>query len=713
MKPAVLLPFFAVASAFAASSIPSGKIFHESSDVSIVEVPVTVVARDGHPLRGLTAADFELEDEGRAQPITAFDVVDLTRKKLASDLPETLPEAARRHFLFLFDFSFATPSEIVHSREAALDFIAHQMGPEDRAAVATTSVEIGPRLLVNFTADRKQLAAALGNVGLPNILDHARDPLAFAFTPPGDPHTRDLVAPGESTAAEKTSVQSEADSIAVLKVYANMARRTSDQYSEARVARHLGEMGSLANALDTVQGTKRIIYFSEGFDGRLIFGGLSKTASDAVADNDAMARGSFWALDVDKRYMNGPLERELSQTMELFRRSDCIVYAVDIARLRADGDATMGQTAEGKETLFLFAHETGGELIENGNDLPGALRRVNDQTSVTYVLSFHPAVNLGEGKFHRLKVRVKRKGTRVSARAGYYEARGFHALSPLERSLAAADVINAGRPGGDIPVRALAMSFAGAGIARVPVIVQIPGDRLSQGDRRESLQLGIYVYVTDEHGTLADYFSRSMSFDLAKQGEQLSSGDLRYYGICHLLPGRYRVRAYVRDERTGRYGFTAITLEVPEADDGQMRALPPLFVSDNGLGMNVRDVAASAANETAEPFEVQGTPFVPRVDPAITPGTEARICLMVYRPGASRDAPFSIDAEIVDSLGRARGPARVALIGRSQPDRAGLQKLLLGFSSGNLPPGDYSLRITVRDPGAEDRSTSEALFTVS
>jgi hypothetical protein len=200
---------------------------------------------------------------------------------------------------------------------------------------------------------------------------------------------------------------------------------------------------------------------------------------------------------------------------------------------------------------------------------------------------------------------------------------------------------------------------------------------------------------------------------MAKEGGRLASGDFRYYGICHLLPGRYRVRAYVRDENTGRYGFTTSPLEVPEAGGAQMRALPPLFVSDGGHGMNVRDAALASSN-AAEPFEVQGTPFVPHVDPSLVSGVGSRVCLMVYRPGAAPGSSFSIDAEIVDAGGRKRAPARVALIGKSRRDSGGLEKVLLDFNAGDLPPGDYSLRITVRDAGPHDQSSSsEARFTVS
>ena len=45
-------------------------------DVRVIEVPVTVTDRSGNPVRGLTAANFQLFDDGRPQTITSFDNID-------------------------------------------------------------------------------------------------------------------------------------------------------------------------------------------------------------------------------------------------------------------------------------------------------------------------------------------------------------------------------------------------------------------------------------------------------------------------------------------------------------------------------------------------------------------------------------------------------------------------------------------------------------
>lgn len=45
---------------------------NETIDVSIVNVDVFVTDRQGNCVRGLTAADFEIREDGRPQPITNF-----------------------------------------------------------------------------------------------------------------------------------------------------------------------------------------------------------------------------------------------------------------------------------------------------------------------------------------------------------------------------------------------------------------------------------------------------------------------------------------------------------------------------------------------------------------------------------------------------------------------------------------------------------------
>jgi VWFA-related protein len=674
-----------------------------------VEVPVHVIGRDGKPVRGLTAADFEVDDDGKKQEITAVDVIDLNHNREVTGLSSDLPSATRRHFLFLFDLTYATSAEILRARDAATRFIVDGLEPEDLAAVATTSVELGARLQMTFTADRRQLVRAIASVGLPSEAEeHAYDPLAFVFSLPGDPTTN------ASTQEQSRGTSSIIDPTSSTRLYAAMAQKDADDYAVTRLGRHLGSMGSLAAALDAVGARKTIIYFSEGFDGRLLFGSTARSRSgDAVqSENDAMYSGQFWTFDVDRRYADGPLHRDLADTVNLFRRSDCVVYPIDIAGLKAEGDSSMGSQNHGEESLFALAHGTGGEVLRNTNDLSAQLKRLAERTSVTYVLAFQAPQTGEEGHFHSLHVRVKRKGVRISARAGYYETRSFQSMTPLQRMLSAADVINHEKGEGDLPLELLALSFGGEKISRVPVLLQIPGVAFaSAAPGRFPIEL--YVYITGEDGRVADFITRVVTVDTTTSGERLRKAGLVFYGTCRLLPGHYRVRAYARDGRDGRFGFRVAALDVPESSAAPMRALPPIFVSDED-GIRLKDRAASSGSEP-EPFRVGAVAFVPQLSPTVVAGGSSRICLMVYRKAADAAiSPFQIDAQVIGADGRVLRPAKLSLIGRSEPDSEGLVKLLLEFSASDLPSGDYSLRVLFRDTKDERlTSQSEASFRVS
>src|SRR5262244_667534 len=129
---------------------------HETAEVSLVEIPVNVIGRDGKPVSGLEAADFQIEDDGDRQTVLSLDVIDLNKKEETNGVGEPIPPAGRRHFLLLFDLSFSKPNQIVRAREAAAHFLETAVDPDDLAAVAVSSVDLGARLLVTFTSDRRQ-----------------------------------------------------------------------------------------------------------------------------------------------------------------------------------------------------------------------------------------------------------------------------------------------------------------------------------------------------------------------------------------------------------------------------------------------------------------------------------------------------------------------------------------------------------------------------
>ncbi|HTL03605.1 MAG TPA: hypothetical protein VL243_15325, partial [Vicinamibacterales bacterium] len=81
-------------SAPSADSLPSFR-----SGIDIVELDVSVLGKDRMPIRGLTAADFTVFEDGKPQPIVAFDAVDLPdfNRSSASWLRDIAPDVATNH----------------------------------------------------------------------------------------------------------------------------------------------------------------------------------------------------------------------------------------------------------------------------------------------------------------------------------------------------------------------------------------------------------------------------------------------------------------------------------------------------------------------------------------------------------------------------------------------------------------------------------------
>ena len=66
-----------------------------------------------------------------------------------------------------------------------------------------------------------------------------------------------------------------------------------------------------------------------------------------------------------------------------------------------------------------LAENTGGLAFVGGSDLSRSVRELVEDNSSFYVLGYYPQPFERDGKFHDVKVSVKRPGAHVRARAGY------------------------------------------------------------------------------------------------------------------------------------------------------------------------------------------------------------------------------------------------------------------------------------------------------
>jgi len=703
----------------AAAKAGKGKppVFEGSSQVVAVEVPVNVVDRDGQPVRGLTADDFEVWDGNERQTLSSFEMVDLPALEAGRAAPGTvqrLPElgaAGRRHLLMLFDLSFSSPTAVLRARLAARDFLLQKLHPSDLAAVATYSIESGPKLVVTFTPDRAQLARAIDTLGMQHGLQVDKsDPLRFIIE-------GTFNASGASSMLAESSL-SPRDQILFeqLQTISLFAERTERSYEVSRIKSFSRSMGEMARMLNAVQGRKQIVLFSQGFDSRLLVG-RDTMDTDNNLDNQNIATGFSYLVDNDARYGSTPLQNELNRMLEEFRRADCVIQSVDIGGLRDKTDATARVQTNGQESLFYLANETGGELFKDANDLGQQLGRLLDRTSVTYVLSFERSDLKTDGSYHRLRVKVAKSpaGARVSYRAGYYAPRPFKELAPLERNLLASDRIAAGTPRHDIAMNVLLAPFRSSPTqAYVPVILEVAGRSLLEGQGGDKVNVEIYAYASDAQGQMRDFFTQRVGFDIHKGRKAFEEAGLKYYGHLDLPPGDYRVRVLVRNAQTGHVAVESVQVNVPAYGESKPVLLPPFFIDKGSQWLLLREnddtARAGVANSSViYPFTVGGEPYVPSAKPVLRGAEKARVCLVAYNLGQGE---VGLQGEVVSADGVSAPASGLAMIERTATGISGLDKLLATFDPGALNSGDYVLRVAVIDPRTGQRERSSLPFKV-
>lgn len=644
----------------------------ETVNVNVIEVPVTVVDSSGNPIRGLTAANFELLDQGKKREISSFDKIDFGTTEPVTAISPLNP-AARRTFLLLFDLGFSGPNSLTRAQDAARAFVKENVQPRDLVGVGTIEVDRPFRLLSAFTTDRELIASA--------IADPAKyrgaDPLQIAnqtvaFKIGSDPSAPVSPAPvnGRGAAAELE-----------MKETAERMKGRNEQYVRSRIEKQVDQLGELAKMLRAVPGRKQIIMLSEGFDAKYLQGREARASQEAAKENASILSGEIWKVDNDARYGSTSSMTMVDRMAQLFRSSDAVLHTVDIQGVRVQNDINEGARINSNAGLFALSRPTGGEVFQNSNDLKNNFTRLLHQQEVVYVLGFQ-APTSKPGAFHDLKVKlVNVPGGRISHRAGYYEA---GAETPVERSLSNAEIIINDIAQDGVRVAALAAAFPIPGEnSQVPVILDLNGSDLAKEAKNGVAAAEIFVYAFDTDGVVRDRLYQRLSLDMNKVGEKLRATGVRYYGTLSLPPGTYAVKSLVRAGEGEKRGFARVDVTVPKANE--MAVLPLIPIDEAPKWVLVR---AAARFNAPYPFELSGQDFIPS---AQAQGHGGKVALIVY--GARPDELTWETTPKTKTLGQA---------GSGAPAKYVLQLDDAGAAS--------TLDITVRKKGlAEPQKTSVAV----
>lgn len=668
---------------------PEPRTFSEETTVLNVEVPVQVL-RDGKPVRGLTAENFRIYDEKEPREIVGFETVDLEASSAANAReapgtgPARVPVAARRHFLMLFDLDFSDKAYLVRAEEAAHELVEHGLKPEDLVAVAFFSGRRGVSSVLGFTPDRGQVLAALDELarllgqkttprsGRPPLQEEGGDDLGMTVA------GWQAVAPDVSAAAARERSLAE-DALGWIatggsgrgaglqeETLQDMADNAAEGLRQKRAAQASGlvdALRALADGTRFVEGEKHLLLFSLGFESTLY-----------------QSEGGSWLLE------------EIRDAVDRFRKTGWSIDAI------AGEGLNTAQRKSQREALFYLAHETGGTVVDSGNDLSVAMARVLLETSVTYLLTFRTPEMPQDGSFRRLRVELEGVPgrARVVHRAGYFLPKPYSGMSAEERRQRTAELLLSGREIQELG----AGVFAGAlevdpdtGTARVPAVVELGREALQAEPPGRPVTLDIRVYAFDAQERVAGLLAQRVAVPREKLDE--TTAGLKFFGELELPPGTYDVRTLVQSLETGRVTLARSTVDVPSAG-GSSRLLDPLFIQgpdERWLLMRQASGAGAGGEAAAFPFVLGGKSYLPAVHGAVAEGEEARLVLMGYGLPAGE---IRVESRLEAATGSALASRELEFLGRDQGTGGRPDQLVLGFTPEGLEPGDYTLDLTLQ-----------------
>jgi VWFA-related protein len=617
--------------------------------------------------------------------------------------------AGRRHFLVVFDMTFARPSSINLAREEIRTWVAESLNPTDLVSVATYSVSGGPRLLLSFSSDREQIVHAVDNLGSLDLADKGTDPLAISTGAVADESNATMGFSRDLEYGYSTDQLSDAFTNAQRDTFMGATQRVVDQERRHPIASMSHTFGALARMMRSVEGRKYVVYLSEGFDSSLIF---ADYAPDRVLRaNMALEAGEMWQVDSSRRFGNGPTQASIMEMLKEFRRADCVIQAVDLGKFRnPHGTKTIPSFTE---SLLMMANHTGGSLYRDYDDVGAALQQLLRATSVTYVLWFTPKGTKKDGSFHNLKVKLKDvpREAQASHRAGYNVPTPLAAQTGEELRLSVGQLIMGGEDGGSLSTSVLAEPFRlGANRGLVPVLVEIDGLSLTGNRRSGHMAAEIYSYAFDSKGGLADFFTQTVQLDLDRVGSFLREHGLKFYGELELPAGEYSLRTLVLDRESGSTGLRVQRVQVPSYDGGPPVILAPMFPEARGRWLLVREARLEGNPGPSHfPFLLGLEPYLPAASPMLNVESDNVLYVPVYNLA---EGATVIRASVTTFDGTPLHEVDLPLISRGPGGPDGAEMLVTRFSTSDLDRGRYHLILTVVDPSGEQVRTRAIPFDV-
>ena len=633
--------------------------------------------RDGKPVVGLKAEDFEVFEDGVPQRIETFEHV-VVRPAGAQEeridpgsqraALQAVANPRNRVFVIFLDTPHVDVPSAHAVNEPLIRLIDRILGPDDLVAVMTpdmaaTQVVFGRKTQVIEESLRRNWAWG-------RRFTFERDPRERAYTVcypplPGEngmesAHAREMIA----RKRERATLGALEDLVKYLRLIREERKAiltVTEGWLLYRENRRLMKLRE-----DPTTGWKEPVPTLEpvtvGPNGKLTTKDSRKMDSEYLNKSECDGDRAMLAMMDNDRYFK--------DIMDEANFANVSFYPIDPRGLPAF-DAPIGPDPPPPphidhailkhriEVMRTMAENTDGVAVVNSNDLDRGMKRISDDLTSYYLLGYYSTNTKLDGRFRAIKVRVKQPGIDVRARRGY--------------AAATEEDVTAARRAAEAPVPDIVRATTAA------------LDRL--GRIRPDARFRIHAVTAGKHIWVAgEYLPTPGQADDFRQG---AAASIEAKAGAASVSGKVVLKAGERTFLT--------SLALPEGVTGPVDVRARL-TSESG-GLPLLDAISVDARAKSEPLmfrrgAITGNRLLPAADFRFSRTERVRVEIPVTdaKPGAGR------------MLDRAGQPLQVPVTTGERIDAASGQRWITGdVSLAALAPGDYAIEIAALG-AAEERT---------
>jgi VWFA-related protein len=406
------------------------------TNTRLVVVDAVVTDKKGHPVTGLKAEDFVLEENGKKQRIAFFTPPGAPRTGaeplppgVLSNRPEFLKPAGVPTVLLL-DTANSSFKDQAYGRWQMLKYVEEQSNTGMPTAVMTLTDHL--HVLREFTSDPRILATAIRNLR-PQEQSRQRGASSRSTSFNGN----ETPGPGLISATKISLAQAEVAGFQNLVTANNL---------EDRTVVTIDAMRELSRLLAGLPGRKNVLWVTSDFPFDLM--PQDPNMSDAEMITDHHGGGGRSGVNAPGSMVAVPRQlhiEQIKQAESQLASANIVIYPVDVGGLVSGMEGISAVHSSGlyaddlsqgalRQTTGLqasqgsmqeVAAETGGKAYLNQNEIGLAESQAASDDRASYSLGYYPDNNKWDGKYRSItiklnEIRSNHGNPQVRHRKGYF-----------------------------------------------------------------------------------------------------------------------------------------------------------------------------------------------------------------------------------------------------------------------------------------------------